>query len=784
MRRLQMLKAEHARQPNPSPLDPGAAVAAGELAAPDANNNQNAEVQGRNSAVGGSGDANGDGAVGGGGSGEQSNLGALAYPSLVQHGNNAAGSGYVEGGLLADAGDTSAFNLDMDTPKPGAEYSVYSPAPNVAAGGAAGTGLLLNHFLQRHGNALGASSPGQGAAGALQQVNPRAGLGLDGLGSPERLPEGHNGSGLGINIVDGFSAVSPSGGAGGVSDSIIKRISSRGAPSSAAASSTHSQSQGRRSRSTSYSFNAQAGGGTGGSSMTLISPRNVTNAPPSVLHHATSSSGAANRRGSIVVHGYRTAADDDKITQAELQLARVGMLERPPSAADVREAQLKVTAFKAAIGRAVASDDGDNSTGKANGGNGSSSDSDDDEETVSPAGFMVSADKSDAHLRVPPPLQHQQQPQQQHAHGGNDSAEAAPPSAGTLESMLLAATSTPNTATASAPAVPSTAPSTAAAAQHHQHQHRSQHAHSPVRPLTVPLQPIVGRVTSTGSGGGGGGARSASSTPNPKGTTAGNTSGNGPAAAAPPATNPRVGMQRTWSLATAASSENDDDDGFNDAGSADGDFGNSGGNAEASALADHMLQQLNRRRGSKDSRGSNNSGGGGDAAGNKYNEGGAPLTSNKSFLLRAAKRSSNNSLPASDAQSPSGSGIPGGGLVGQVVPDSHRSGLDNTGLAGAYVDQYLAHAEEFEENEEYGLTEAEAIVEAQRRIDASWSEPFLRTCLNIVRNSRRSLMSSLKGLELRNREHGVEDVRDFIRDLKSVERSKLILSHATKTGLV
>jgi hypothetical protein len=65
-----------------------------------------------------------------------------------------------------------------------------------------------------------------------------------------------------------------------------------------------------------------------------------------------------------------------------------------------------------------------------------------------------------------------------------------------------------------------------------------------------------------------------------------------------------------------------------------------------------------------------------------------------------------------------------------------------TGLVGdgavpaGLVDEFLGVGDEDGEGEEGGLTEAEAILEAQRRIDASWSEPFLRTVLNIVRNSR------------------------------------------------
>ncbi len=86
--------------------------------------------------------------------------------------------------------------------------------------------------------------------------------------------------------------------------------------------------------------------------------------------------------------------------------------------------------------------------------------------------------------------------------------------------------------------------------------------------------------------------------------------------------------------------------------------------------------------------------------------------------------------------------------------------------------------------EDLALSAGEAMIEAQKRIDASWSEPFLRTCLNIVRNSRRGLMSNIKSLELKNREHAVEDVRDFVEEIHSSNRSRTMLRRASKTGLV
>jgi len=79
--------------------------------------------------------------------------------------------------------------------------------------------------------------------------------------------------------------------------------------------------------------------------------------------------------------------------------------------------------------------------------------------------------------------------------------------------------------------------------------------------------------------------------------------------------------------------------------------------------------------------------------------------------------------------------------------------------------------------------EAEAIQEAHRRIDLSWSEPFLRTALVIVRNSRRALTSHLKTMELRNREVVNAELQDFVRDSQDPERMFSLVGSAATTGL-
>lgn len=81
------------------------------------------------------------------------------------------------------------------------------------------------------------------------------------------------------------------------------------------------------------------------------------------------------------------------------------------------------------------------------------------------------------------------------------------------------------------------------------------------------------------------------------------------------------------------------------------------------------------------------------------------------------------------------------------------------------------------------VDEAQALAETQARIDASWSEPFLRSAIIVIRNSRRGLMSKLKSLELGSREHLDEDLRSLIVDLGSEDRAKPIVERALAAGL-
>lgn len=48
------------------------------------------------------------------------------------------------------------------------------------------------------------------------------------------------------------------------------------------------------------------------------------------------------------------------------------------------------------------------------------------------------------------------------------------------------------------------------------------------------------------------------------------------------------------------------------------------------------------------------------------------------------------------------------------------------------------------------------------RVKASWSEPYLRSTLQVLRDSRRTLMSRLKAKELASREFASAELNDLI----------------------
>lgn len=72
----------------------------------------------------------------------------------------------------------------------------------------------------------------------------------------------------------------------------------------------------------------------------------------------------------------------------------------------------------------------------------------------------------------------------------------------------------------------------------------------------------------------------------------------------------------------------------------------------------------------------------------------------------------------------------------------------------------------------------------QKREDAAWSESFLRSSLQVIRGNRRRLMSSLKTTELKNREHAVEDIIDFVTDMTNPDRATGVIKTALQSGLI
>ena len=108
-----------------------------------------------------------------------------------------------------------------------------------------------------------------------------------------------------------------------------------------------------------------------------------------------------------------------------------------------------------------------------------------------------------------------------------------------------------------------------------------------------------------------------------------------------------------------------------------------------------------------------------------------------------------------------------------VIPDLSLNELNSSSLK----------LSEFALNSAEAVAETLAMEEALTRIDAAWSEPFLRLTLIVTRNSRRSLMSRLKALELSSRERLDEDLQDFLIHIRSKDRAKPIVERAAAAGL-
>ena len=66
------------------------------------------------------------------------------------------------------------------------------------------------------------------------------------------------------------------------------------------------------------------------------------------------------------------------------------------------------------------------------------------------------------------------------------------------------------------------------------------------------------------------------------------------------------------------------------------------------------------------------------------------------------------------------------------------------------------------------------ITAVRQSIDATWSEPFLRSTLVVTRNSRNSLMSRIKAVELSSRERISSDLTDFVEGVGSDSTTKVV----------
>lgn len=77
------------------------------------------------------------------------------------------------------------------------------------------------------------------------------------------------------------------------------------------------------------------------------------------------------------------------------------------------------------------------------------------------------------------------------------------------------------------------------------------------------------------------------------------------------------------------------------------------------------------------------------------------------------------------------------------------------------------------------------VEEMQNRLGSAWSEPFLRSALQVVRNGRRKLMTDIKAKELVSREYGTTDLTCLVADIKdsSLDKASVFLK-AGERGLI
>ena len=76
-----------------------------------------------------------------------------------------------------------------------------------------------------------------------------------------------------------------------------------------------------------------------------------------------------------------------------------------------------------------------------------------------------------------------------------------------------------------------------------------------------------------------------------------------------------------------------------------------------------------------------------------------------------------------------------------------------------------------------------SLLAAQAHVAAAWSDPFLRSVLQVVRNSRRTLMAKLKFAELVSRERAAQDLGVVVEDVCAEDLAATVLRRASHSGL-
>ena len=77
----------------------------------------------------------------------------------------------------------------------------------------------------------------------------------------------------------------------------------------------------------------------------------------------------------------------------------------------------------------------------------------------------------------------------------------------------------------------------------------------------------------------------------------------------------------------------------------------------------------------------------------------------------------------------------------------------------------------------------EGLLAVQTHVESAWSDPFLRSVLQVVRNSRRTLMAKLKSAELASRDRAAQDLSVLVADANADDVAATVLRRASRTGL-